>query len=186
MTDVKTESAVPGMRMPRWIASAMLALALGACGDLSLEELDATGEAPLASTLRALLDGEGGELVGPAGTPFAGVRLTIPRGALKAPTMVSLREAEPTSKLPETAVQVGRSFALEPTGLTLSTPASLTLPFDQKVVTDRQRQARDVRMWVFDGASWSQILQQASGDGSVTVKLDALFGGAAPGLPAGY
>lgn len=163
-----------------------LALNAGGCGsDVADEGTEsAPGARPLAATLRELFDGKGGELVGPAGTPFAGLRLKIPAGALAQPTEITISEGDVGEPLPVSAVRVGRSFSLEPTGLTLTAPAELTLPFDASAVAARSAAPKDVRLWVLDGQEWGQKLQQESTADKVTVRLERLVRGITPGLPA--
>lgn len=163
-----------------------LALVAGGCGsdDAGEDTASVPGARPLATTLRELFDGKGGELVGPAGTPFAGLRLKIPAGALKAPTEITISEGEVGTPLPASAVRVGRSFSLEPTGLALTAPAELTLPFDASAVSARSAAPKDVRLWVLDGQQWGQKLQQESTADKVTVRLEQLVRGITPGLPA--
>jgi len=65
-------------------------------------------------------------------------------------------------------------FALEPAGLALAVPASVTLPFDESVIQTNERFDDEVKVWVRDGDHWSRQLQTDSAEGSVTVQLPTL------------
>jgi len=158
-----------------------------ACGGLSLDDGDPSTEdstTPIQQALRAVLDGQGGEIVGRAGSSFEGVRLTIPKGALRAPTEITIKETSVSTPLPKSAIAVGRTFALEPTGLALTAPAAFTVPFDEEAVAARRAIPKEVRLWLFDGQAWSQQLQDDSSDDRVTVRLATLVGGVTPGVVA--
>jgi hypothetical protein len=124
--------------------------------------------------LRATIDEKGGQLVGLPGTPFEGVRLQIPAGALDGPTSISIAKPGATTPLPAAAVRCGPMFALQPAGLVLKAPASLTLPFDRVAVDDNDRFEDEVKVWAAQGSGWSQRLQTDSASGTVTVELQAL------------
>jgi hypothetical protein len=133
-------------------------------------------------TLSATIGPEGGELVGQAGTPLAGVRLSIPEGALAASTEISIKAIDAGQPLPAAAVRCGPNFAIEPADLALAVPASLTLPFDESAVTDQYRFDDQVKVWDFQNGAWGQRLQTDSGEGSVTIDLEALSGNVAAGV----
>jgi hypothetical protein len=65
-------------------------------------------------------------------------------------------------------------FSIEPAGLALAAPATLTLPFDEATVTDQLRFDDEVKVWVGNDGAWSQQLQTDSAAGSVTVQLPVL------------
>src|SRR5215213_3061234 len=93
-----------------------------ACATLGAGCLEASDE----QALRGTVGPEGGELVGLPGTPFEGVRLEIPPGALSGTTALAILRADSTTPLPVTAVRCGPMFSLQPAGLALKLPASLT------------------------------------------------------------
>jgi ZU5 domain len=132
------------------------------------------GGAPGSDRLRATIGADGGELVGQAGTALAGVRLTIPPGALTAMTEIEIQPAGDETPLPATAVRCGPMFAILPAGLPLVSPATLTLPYDETMVADQNRFGDEVKVWVKNGNAWGQRLQTDSSAGSVTIQLDAL------------
>jgi hypothetical protein len=116
----------------------------------------------------------GGELVGPAGSAVDGVHLVIPPGALAADTNIVIRPATTETALPSTAVRCGAEFTIEPAGLVLSVPATLTLPFDEDTIADNDRFDDEVKVWVLGSNAWGQQLQTDSSAGSVTVQMGAL------------
>ena len=134
-----------------------------------------TGNPATADDVHATVGAQGGELVGAPGTALAGVHLTIPPGALAADTEIAIHPAGDTTPLPPTAVRIGPMFAIEPAGLALAAPATLTLPYDETMVTDQERFDDEVKVWVKNGsAAWGQRLQIDSSTGLVTIQLDTL------------
>ncbi|HEX4447529.1 MAG TPA: hypothetical protein VH044_12360 [Polyangiaceae bacterium] len=129
--------------------------------------------------LHGTIGPQGGELVGKTGSALDGVHLVIPPGALAADTDISIRPASNDTALPVTAVRCGAEFTIEPAGLKLAVPASLSLPFDEGTVTDQNRFDDEVKVWVLNGAMWGQQLQTDSEPGQVTVDLDTLTTAAA-------
>jgi hypothetical protein len=148
-------------------AVACLALAAG-CG------APADGAGGDDESLNAVIGAQGGELVGVKGTSLDGVHLTIPPGALSSATAISVRSASNETPLPKTAVRCGPQFNLEPAGLALATPAKLSLPFDESVVTDHYRFDDEVKVWALQGDGWTQRKQFDSTAGNVSVELDGL------------
>jgi len=134
------------------------------------------------ATLSATIGPDGGELVGQAGTPLAGVSLSIPAGALAANTEITLKAIDAGQPLPSTAVRCGPNFSIEPADLALAVPASLTLPFDENAVTDQYRFDDQVKVWDFQNGAWGQRIQTESGEGSVTIDLEALSSNVAAGV----
>jgi hypothetical protein len=132
------------------------------------------GIAPTGSRLEAVIGAGGGELIGTAGTPFAGVHLTVPAGALAEDTKISIAPAAADAPLPKTAVPCGPEFAIEPAGLAFAEPVTLSLPVDQDAVEAQMRYADEVKVWALDGDSWGRKDQMDSSDGSVTIQLDSL------------
>jgi hypothetical protein len=124
--------------------------------------------------LQGTFDANGGELVGAAGTSLAGVHLVVPPGALAASTTITIHPAGDSTALPATAVRCGPMFAIEPEGLALAAPASLTLPFDETTVSDQNRFDDEVKVWVKNSTAWGQALQTDSSPGSVTIDLGSL------------
>jgi hypothetical protein len=164
-------------------ALAAFSLALGCAADHVDDAPNAN--APTATdtgSLSATIGPDGGELVGRAGTPLAGVSLSIPRGALAASTEITLKALDAGQPLPSTAVRCGPNFSIEPADLALAVPASLTLPFDENVVAEQYRFDDQVKVWDFQNGAWGQRIQTESGEGSVTIDLDALSSDVAAGV----
>jgi hypothetical protein len=184
-SSIRTSLAVRPL-LPRTtavLALGALACALGCSADHEPE--DTTPEAPSATTsdsLSAMIGADGGELVGLAGTPLDGVRLTIPAGALAEKTKITIRAVDEKTALPETAVRCGPNFSIEPAGLPLATAASLTLPFDESTITDNYRFDDEVKVWDLQSGKWGQRLQTDSSEGSVTIELEALSEDVAAGV----
>jgi hypothetical protein len=162
---------------------AAVALAFGCAGEPGDETPSASGTTNTETgTLRATVGPEGGELVGAPGSPLAGVRLAIPAGALAAKTELTLSAIDEGPPLPQTAVRCGPNFSLEPAGLALAVPASLTLPFDEDAVTTQYRFDDEVKVWDLQQGTWGQRVQTDSSEGSVTIELEALSGNVAAGV----
>ena len=139
------------------------------------------------NTLSGTIGPQGGELVGQTGSALDGVHLVIPPGALAADTPIVIRPAASDTPLPATAVRCGGEFSIEPAGLALAVPATLSLPFDEGTITDQDRFDDEVKVWVLQGASWGQQPQTDSEPGQVTVQIDTLTTAAAgvnPPAPA--
>jgi len=132
------------------------------------------GELPASDAPHALIGPEGGDIIGAAGTPFAGVALHVPAGALSEPTDIAILTGQNTTPLPATAVGCGPMFTLMPTGLALAQPATLTLPVDENAVTEQDRFSDQVKVWAAGNGAWKQRLAVDSTEGTVTVELDAL------------
>jgi hypothetical protein len=147
------------------------------------------GPAPGAEVtqLSATIGPQGGEIVGAQGTKFEGVHIVVPAGALAADTPMVVRLATDDTKLPVTALACGPAFAIEPQGLALASPATVTLPFDENVVEDNQRFDDEVKVWAKDGDHFTQKKQIDGAPGTVTFELSSLTSVAAgvnPPLPA--
>jgi hypothetical protein len=162
-------------RLRAWLGSLAIAAALVGCaadsgaGDLAASE----------QSLHALIGPEGGELVGAAGTPFAGVKLSIPEGALSDPTEIEIRSLNDADPLPKGSVACGPMFELSPLGLELAKPATFTVPFSESAVTDNKRFDDEVKVWWLGDEGWGQKDQVDSSAGSVSVNIAALRGGGA-------
>jgi hypothetical protein len=130
-------------------------------------------EVPEQEALRATIGPEGGELVGASGTAFEGVRLQVPAGALAAPTALSIVPSDHGTPLPVTAVRCGPMFSLQPAGLALRVPVSLTLPYDEAIIAEQFRFEDQVKVWVSQSDGWGQRLQTDGGTGRVTIELDS-------------
>jgi hypothetical protein len=151
----------------------------GLCGLVGSALLGACGGAPGApgaseETARATIGPAGGEIVGTAGSALEGVRVQIPAGALSADTAIAVRASASNVALPKTAARCGPEISIEPSGLGLAVPATVTLPFDENAVTQQDRFDDEVKVWQLNGTSWGQRLQTDSAPGQVTVQLDAL------------
>jgi hypothetical protein len=157
-------------RSLRIVGSLACAAVFAACGSGSGGDPSAS-----SSALHGTIGPKGGELVGPAGSTLDGVHLIIPQGALSADTDISITPAESDTALPKTAVRCGPEFTIEPAGLKLAVPATLTLPFDESAVTAQDRFDDEVKVWVLGASNtWGQALQTDSAPGEVTVQVDAL------------
>jgi hypothetical protein len=132
-----------------------------------------------AQALHALIGPEGGDLVGEAGSAFAGVKLHIPAGALLDPTEIHVRPVAESNELPRGAVACGPMFELSPVGLTLAKPATLTLPFSATAVNENHRFADEVKVWWLGKEGWGQRAQTESEESSVSVQIAALSSGGA-------
>ncbi len=97
-------------------------LALAACSNSR-----STGAAVYAE---ATIGPEGGVVVAGSG-PLAGLRLTVPPGALAAPTVVRVRDVpgQPPGPAVIEGAPPGRAFVIEPAGLRLEQRALLHVPF---------------------------------------------------------
>lgn len=155
-------------------ASIALALAQGCAANSKPDDVQSTQEG-----LHALIGPKGGELVGKDGTPFAGVKLVIPEGALQDPTDISITQLRDAEPLPKNSVACGPMFELQPLGLELAKPATLTLPFSQSAVNDNDRFEDEVKVWWLGDEGWGQREQTDSSEGEVTVQIAALRGGGA-------
>jgi hypothetical protein len=157
-----------------WATAGALALLLGgACSVEPMPEPPAT-TATQAESLRGTIGPEGGALVGQTGTPFAGVRLDVPAGALTTPTEIAIKPATAAAALPSTAVECGPMFALSPAGLTLARTAQLSLPFDQTTVRENYRFDDEVKVWMSKESGWGQKQQLDNGNGTVTIEVETL------------
>jgi len=148
--------------------------AFGGAGCAAVLAACSGGAASSTEMLHATIGPQGGELVGRQGSALQGVHLVIPPGAVSAQTEITILPADATTPLPSTAVRCGPEFAIEPAGLKLAVPATLTLPFDSKAVEAQDRFADEVKVWALDGATWGRKLQTDSSDGQVTIQLDSL------------
>lgn len=160
-----------------WLSSTSFAIALasGCAGDAQPQD-DVKGT---QASLHAMIGPEGGELVGEAGTPFEGVKLVIPAGALQDPTDIAIAPMHDTEPLPKDSVACGPMFELSPLGLELAKPATLTLPFSESAVGDNDRFGDEVKVWWLGDEGWGQREQVDSTEGQVTVLVAALRGGGA-------
>jgi len=124
--------------------------------------------------LHGVIGEGGGELVGAQGSPLEGVHLVVPPGALARATDISISLAKSAVPLPKTAEACGPEFAIEPAGLALALPATLTLPFDENTVQTALRFDDEVKAWQLDGDKWGQVKQTDSSEGRVSIELNRL------------
>jgi hypothetical protein len=164
----------PLVRMQMLMAA--LWLATGCAGDTGSDASDVNGS---AEGLHATIGPDGGDLVGQAGTAFAGVKLHFPAGALADPTDIEVHTLHDDKPLPAGSVACGPLFEIAPVGLALAKPATLTLPFSESAVTDNNRFADEVKVWWLGEQGWGQRQQVDSQEGSVTVEISKLSGGGA-------
>ena len=168
---------IDGTKTSWGMAMALAGMLLGAGCDGGGATID-----PATADLHGTIGAAGGELVGAPGTEMANVRLVVPPGALAADTQISIHPAGATTPLPATAVKCGAMYAIEPAGLALAVPATLTLPYDESIITEQNRFDDEVKMWVKNGSMpWGQRQQIDSSASQVTIELDTLEM-AAPGV----
>src|SRR5262249_47276750 len=84
------------------------------------------GTAWSADELRGTIGPDGGQLIGQPGTPFEGVDIIVPAGALSASTEISIKVAKNDPALPPAAHACGSTFSISPDGLELTVPAVVT------------------------------------------------------------
>jgi hypothetical protein len=161
------------------IASVAMATACSGGGNGSSDEPGATSAD--ADRLEATIGPKGGQLVGQTGSALQGLSLVIPAGALSADTKISVGTTTSSTALPATAVQCGTMYSIEPAGLQLAVPATLTVPFDETAVSDQDRFDDEVKVWALDGTAWGQRAQTDSSEGQVTIALEQLMD-VAPGV----
>ncbi|MFO0667109.1 MAG: hypothetical protein U0174_24365 [Polyangiaceae bacterium] len=114
---------------------------------------------------------EGGEVVGLAGSDFAGIRLKIPAGALSAKVRVSFQGVIDDTPLPETAERVGPAVKLLPEGTQLTKPAELTLPLDREMVGAYAQTPAGCKVWSREGAGWQRTDQIRSDSDTITIPI---------------
>lgn len=151
------------------IAALILLSGCGGAGGAPHAAAGGTGQ-----SLRAVMGPSGGALSGEAGSPFEGVQLIIPAGALAAEQEIRIEQGGDPAALPPTAVACGPRFAVEPAGLQLAMPATLTLPVDESIAAANYELPEEVKVWARGPAGWDQRPQVDSTDGTVTVELEAL------------
>jgi len=164
---------------PLWLVARLLLTCSVAGGALGCSDDGTTRTESASSTqaaeLRKDIGPEGGELVGEPGSPFAGVHVVIPAGALSEPTTLVVTPVEAdAAPLPQAARACGPMFAIAPRGLTLALPAEITLPYDASIVDHAQRLPEDVRVWVRGDADWGRELQLESTGEQVRFELGEL------------
>lgn len=174
MTSVNCQQLVRGL-----VRGIKVSTSLGASAMLLAVACSANTSEPAPSNegeLRGSIGPAGGELVGAKGSALEGVRLSIPAGALAQETEISIAPATNLKPLPQTAVGCGPMFEIQPAGLHLGAAATLTLPFDEAIVTDHYRFDDEVKVWAMASDKWGQRLQTESTSGTVTVELEELNG----------
>jgi hypothetical protein len=159
----------------RVLGGLAFAAALVACGGTDGRDAAAgAGSGAQGDTLSATIGPQGGELTGQVGSALEGVHVSIPPHALTADTTISVVRADSGKALPSTAFGCGPQFFLEPAGLKLATPATITLPFSEDTVTSQDRFDDQVKIWALQGDTWGQRLQTDSSTGLVTFQTDTL------------
>ncbi|HEY2515509.1 MAG TPA: hypothetical protein VGI39_31795 [Polyangiaceae bacterium] len=150
---------------------------------------ETTADAGSLDDLHGTIGAQGGELWGPTGSAFAGVHVVIPPGALTADTDIHVTLSTDTTPLPPAARRCGPIFAIGPTDVALAIPATVTLPFDESIVSGSDRFDDEVKVWVRSGAQWGQKKQIDSTPGTVTIELPSftdVAAGVNPPKPADY
>jgi hypothetical protein len=165
----RTSAILPTLMAAVWLGS-------GCAGD---SQHDAAAVSGKPENLHGLIGPDGGDLVGQAGTPFAGVSLHVPAGALEDATDIEVRPLNDAQPLPSGSVACGPMFEISPVGLTLAKPATLTLPFSETAVDDNERFDDEVKVWWLGAEGWGQREQTDSQVGTVSVEISALSGGGA-------
>jgi hypothetical protein len=122
--------------------------------------------------LTAEIGPEGGEIVGPADTIWAGVHLKVPAGALAATTTITIEAIVDPTPLANDAERVGPQFRITPAAIALAAPVELTVPFDHALRDAFDVPDDDCRVWYRDGDGWSNATQIASTPDTVTVRID--------------
>ena len=146
-----------------------------ACGPQDQASTNPTSSVdPTAEALHGTIGPEGGELTGAKGTSFEGVHLVVPPGALAAPTDLQITLSNDATPLPPAALRCGPMFDIGPDNVTLAIPATVTLPFDETIVTDHNRFDDEVKVWVREGDAFVQRKQIDSEDSRVTIALPQL------------
>ncbi len=124
---------------------------------------------------------EGGELIAPDDSGFAGFELRIPPGALTQKVTVSFAGVFDETPLPDTAERVGPQIRIEPAGTVLTKPAELTLPVTPRMLSIYDGKPETCKVWARNGAGWGRLEALSHTDFSVTVPINA-FGVAAAGV----
>ncbi|MFT7623746.1 MAG: hypothetical protein ACI9WU_002929 [Myxococcota bacterium] len=145
-----------------------MAFALGLNG-CSADE----GDVPVETT-EATIGPAGGALEGSVETPFEGVHIQVPAGALAAETVLILSTATDDTPLPEGAHAVGTQFTLEGIDVSLGLPIRVTMPVDTTRVDDFGQDFTMVKVWLRDPQGWKKLDAVETGIGWVTVETDSL------------
>ena len=152
-----------------------------ACGPQDQASEATTNPAPSADptasaseALRGTIGPQGGELTGAPGTTFEGVHLVVPPGALAVDTELQITPSNDATPLPPAALRCGPMFDIGPDDLQLAVPATLTLPFDETIVTDHSRFDDEVKVWVKEANKFVQRKQIDSAEARVTIALPQL------------
>ncbi len=169
-------------RLPAHLSFMACCLFLSAaCGEdegAAADEMQTQSELDVEEDVRELsatVGPAGGEIVGAATGSFAGVRLSIPPGALAEPTRITITAVgSAVPMLSDLAEGVGPGFAIEPAGLALELPAELTLPVSPVSRDLFLADAEECKIWMRDGDEWRAVDQVRADDTSVTVQTQTL------------
>lgn len=164
------------MRLPFHLP--LLAISVAFAGP-SCSSSDVAPTDPNAPFTGADVGPEGGEVIAPASSDFAGIRLKIPAGALSAKVRISFQGLVDETPLPDTAERVGPAVKILPEGTVLSKPAELTLPLDREMVNAYNQTATDCKVWARKDAGWERIGQLRSDADSITIPISKLTTAAA-------
>ncbi len=129
--------------------------------------------------LSAVVPADGGVLIGPAGSPFEGVRVDFPAGALPADTVVTVAAGTETAPLPDFAERVGAQFTFGPADPPLAEAVEVTLPVRSDALAALNAGADAVRVWIRDGDAWSLQTTTTSDVTAVSLQVTALSTAAA-------
>jgi hypothetical protein len=144
--------------------------ALTACAETDDPSSSAIVIVEQDNQLVATVSSEGGVIQGAPGGPFAAFKLEIPKGALNDEQVITVSLIDGTALLPPLAEGIGLPFAIEPAGLALNVPATLTLPVSPERRDAFFSEASECKIWMRDGDGWKNLDQVASTDTSVTVE----------------
>ncbi len=149
-----------------------LALACGwaGCGD---DSVDAPPPVEQSGALVGTVGPDGGEIVGLPFTPFEGLVLAIPAGALDAETDITIRVTRDETPLPDDAFAVGRQFSFDPPA-PLKVPASITVPVFAEAVASFGKDSVSIKVWLKGPQAWEVVQPDSAGDGQTTIAVDAL------------
>ena len=158
------------------LATSLVVLGGAACAAFT-SGCSANSGQPVSSRdiLQGTIGPQGGELVGQVGSAVEGVHVVVPAGAVATATEITVRPGDSATPLPTTAARCGPEFTMEPDGLKLAVPATVTLPFDESAVFGNDRFDEDVKVWALQSGAWGQRLQTDSAPGQVTFQLDSLL-----------
>lgn len=130
------------------------------------------GEDDEAASMAVEIGSAGRTVVGAEDSPFAGLRIVVPPGALAAEAVLRVTTAGALAPLPGSAVAVGPAFSLDLDDAELDRPLVVTLPFDTGLVTAESADRRAVKVWRVGPRGWTLTEPTSVGPDRVTIQLD--------------